>query len=494
MERYIKTLYIVSITAIVAFLCLQSYWLFSRYEYSVKEYENKMLPQISEVVDEYNIMRGVKPGKQGGGYRYVSNYNMDKITDDKGNTVRTIKVKARKYEPWRLLGYPSSQRLSEDEILKASQLALLEGAHVDSFTIIAEVDMSHPESVIWGAADAVSLDFNHPFSALTLDSLLRKNQIFSDISLIRTDSMLWKPTIKRSGLILNPQVSYTLPYSILENKCVVVSLEVPVRDIFGGMLWTLILAAVVSVLLIFCLICQFKIIFRLNRLDKMRNSFITTMIHELKRPVSTLKMCVSGLRNKKMVEDTEVREELLGNTKEALNLLSAYFSKMRDITFNDRNQIPLSCTKIGLHQLVDNTAKRVSASSGKVVEYENVVDAATELYADSSHLSNIFLNLFENALKYSGDSVTIRIDSQKKEDGSIAITIKDNGNGIAQSDLGKVFSRFYRGKASESDIPGMGLGLAYVRLLVEAHGGSISVESHTDGPDKGTCFTINLPQ
>lgn len=306
--------------------------------------------------------------------------------------------------------------------------------------------------------------------------------------------MLWKPTIKRSGLILNPQVSYTLPYSILENKCVVVSLEVPVRDIFGGMLWTLILAAVVSVLLIFCLICQFKIIFRLNRLDKMRNSFITTMIHELKRPVSTLKMCVSGLRNKKMVEDTEVREELLGNTKEALNLLSAYFSKMRDITFNDRNQIPLSCTKIGLHQLVDNTAKRVSASSGKVVEYENVVDAATELYADSSHLSNIFLNLFENALKYSGDSVTIRIDSQKKEDGSIAITIKDNGNGIAQSDLGKVFSRFYRGKASESDIPGMGLGLAYVRLLVEAHGGSISVESHTDGPDKGTCFTINLPQ
>lgn len=99
-------------------------------------------------------------------------------------------------------------------------------------------------------------------------------------------------------------------------------------------------------------------------------------------------------------------------------------------------------------------------------------------------------NLVENAVKYSGSSVEINADTTESNS-FIELHICDTGNGISPADLKHIFKRFYRGRASAGEQPGMGLGLAYVKLLVDAHGGRISVES-TDG--KGTCFTIKLPQ
>lgn len=110
--------------------------------------------------------------------------------------------------------------------------------------------------------------------------------------------------------------------------------------------------------------------------------------------------------------------------------------------------------------------------------------------ADRSHLCNILNNLVENAVKYSGQEVEI-IATAAINEGFVALTVSDNGYGIPTGDLKRIFRRFYRGKASEGEQPGMGLGLAYVKLLVEAHGGDISVES-SEG--KGSRFTIKLPQ
>lgn len=120
----------------------------------------------------------------------------------------------------------------------------------------------------------------------------------------------------------------------------------------------------------------------------------------------------------------------------------------------------------------------------------NNVPEDFEIYADRSHLMNVLTNLIENAIKYSGDEVTIEVDAWTVTDG-ILISVKDNGNGISGADKNRIFDRFYRGKASVADIPGMGLGLAYVRLLVGAHGGKITVESEEGD---GSTFNITLPQ
>lgn len=89
--------------------------------------------------------------------------------------------------------------------------------------------------------------------------------------------------------------------------------------------WTLVLATVLSIFLIMCLVWQIKTIAKLTRLDKMRNLFVTTMIHELKRPISTLKMYVSGIESDKLMADTDFRKEVAGETRMALDNLSAYF-------------------------------------------------------------------------------------------------------------------------------------------------------------------------
>ena len=128
--------------------------------------------------------------------------------------------------------------------------------------------------------------------------------------------------------------------------------------------------------------------------------------------------------------------------------------------------------------------------SNKKVNCINKVPEDIEISADRSHLMNVLTNLIENAIKYSGEEVKIEVGARAASDG-IHISVNDNGNGISSADKNRIFDRFYRGKASVTDIPGMGLGLAYVRLLVGAHGGEIIVES---AEGNGSTFNITLPQ
>ena len=126
----------------------------------------------------------------------------------------------------------------------------------------------------------------------------------------------------------------------------------------------------------------------------------------------------------------------------------------------------------------------------KIVIVKNEIDETVEISVDRSHLYNIMNNLVENAVKYSGASVEINA-AAAENGGCVELRISDTGNGISPGDLKHVFKRFYRGKAAGGEQPGMGLGLAYVKLLVDAHGADVSVESREG---KGTCFTIKFPQ
>ncbi|MDE7350530.1 MAG: HAMP domain-containing histidine kinase, partial [Muribaculaceae bacterium] len=212
--------------------------------------------------------------------------------------------------------------------------------------------------------------------------------------------------------------------------------------------------------------------------------------HELKRPISTLMMCVSGIENTHMMENPETKRELMRETRNALDNLSAYFSKLRDITFNNVEQIPLNIHSVNIHRLFSEVTSAIVIPADKSVVFVNDIDSALEVSADQTHLANILGNLVENAVKYSGRHVEIKAEASEFN-GIVHLRISDTGNGISSGDLRHIFKRFYRGKAAGGDQPGMGLGLAYVKLLVEAHGGDITVDSKEG---EGTCFTIKLPQ
>ncbi len=484
MEKRIKTLYIVTIAAIMAFLGMQMYWLYGRYEFSLREYEHHTEAVIADVIVEYNKERD----KKGTGDINTS-YSMSHGVDSAGNTSRKVTVSSS-FNGRKLLGIDEERNLTDEEKERLAEIVSDSLQRIEEKKLSIDASTAPSDGAAWAAMRNFELEVQSPFTIQGLDSLLKKENINAVLSLTTTDSLMWKSEMHGHKSFVNPHFQIISPYSELERKAVIIDCKIPTADIIREMGWTLVLAFVLSILLILCLIWQIKTIIRLSRLDNMRNSFITTMIHELKRPISTLKMCVSGLDNKQMVDDPEIRKELLSETRTALDNLSAYFSKLRDITFNNEEQIPLNIQSVNLHDLFDTVAAATIRPSGKDVVVHNEIASDIVVSADRSHFYNILNNLVENAVKYSGDSVEIKA-SANADKGEVVLSISDNGNGIPSDDLKHIFQRFFRGKASVGEQPGMGLGLAYVKLLVEAHGGDISAES-TLG--QGTCFTIKLPQ
>lgn len=484
MEKRIKTLYIVTIAAIMAFLGMQMYWLYGRYEFSLREYEHHTEAVIADVIVEYNKERD----KKGTGDINTS-YSMSHGVDSAGNTSRKVTVSSS-FNGRKLLGIDEERNLTDEEKKRLAEIVSDSLQRIEEKKLSIDASTAPSDGAAWAAMRNFELEVQSPFTIQGLDSLLKKENINAVLSLTTTDSIMWKSAMYGHKSFVYPHFQIISPYSELERKAVIIDCKIPTADIVREMGWTLVLAFVLSILLILCLIWQIKTIIRLSRLDNMRNSFITTMIHELKRPISTLKMCVSGLDNKQMVDDPEIRKELLSETRTALDNLSAYFSKLRDITFNNVEQIPLNIQSVNLHDLFDTVAAATIRPSGKDVVVHNEIASDIVVSADRSHFYNILNNLVENAVKYSGDSVEIKA-SANADKGEVVLSISDNGNGIPSGDLKHIFQRFFRGKASVGEQPGMGLGLAYVKLLVEAHGGEISAES-TLG--QGTCFTIKLPQ
>lgn len=490
MEKKIKILYILSIIAILAFLGMQAYWLYSRYEFSIREYEDKTGVTIEKALDEYSRLRSAMLVSPYNMTTVQSAYNLNTDIDSTGRQTRKVTVTSHKFNARHMLGIQEDRDLTLDEKVRLAEMV------ADSMNIITtkesalDVSAAPSDAAAWTAMKNFEFEFQHPFTVEGIDSLLRKENIDADITLAVTDTMMWRPQSMRHVSVFVPRFKYISPYSELECKAVVIDCKIPASAVVKEMGGTLIVACVLSLFLIACLVWQILTIVKLTRLDKMRSMFVTTMIHELKRPISTLKMCVSGIENDRMMADATAKAELMSSTRTALDNLSAYFSKLRDITFNNVEQIPLNITRFNLWQLVDDVLSSIPVPPFKDVRFENGVDRSLEVSADRTHVFNILNNLVENAIKYSGPQVVVAV-SAVAEEGRVAICVADDGNGIEASEHRHIFTRFYRGRASSSDVPGMGLGLAYVELLAGAHGGSVQVEST---PGEGSEFTVNLPQ
>lgn len=495
MERRIKILYIITIVAISAFLGMQVYWLKGRYEYAVQEYETVLVRRILSCVENYNLDRKKKvnwsrstSNSRGEVFTFPS-YRLWEEMVDSGKVHRKVGIYTFRVNLTAISGVDIAGR-SQQEL---RQLALAVAAEdmrnaVDS--LIFDASGAADENEAWGAARNVNLERSHPFDPRQLEAALKKEGVDAEVTVRKSGTMVWTGSEKRDVSLLHPSVTVSEPISQLEGKVVTVNCAISPLQVMPQLWMVLLVSLVVFILLVICLLWQLVTVRRLNRLDRMRDSFISTMIHELKRPVSTLKMCVSCLENDRMSADREMREEVLAETRGALDNLSAYFSKLRDITYNKSEQIPLNIQQIPLREFIDSIINATECSADKDVTLENIVDEGVEVTADRTHLHNILSNLVENAVKYSGKQVSITF-AASENDNFTEIVVADSGNGIAERDLHHIFNRFYRGDAAYSGLPGMGLGLAYVKLLVEAHGGKVQVESSVG---VGSRFIIRLPK
>ena len=493
MERRFKFIYGLTICAIVAYIIVQGYWLYSRYQLSLEEYKSELYNTIIACAEEDIATRKTLPYPP----RFYGN-RLRKTSEIKGNDA----VETWRYEVFALdtLQYVPKGTDAHTYLLDyiaglhdSIPAELPKGLEYFVFTCDSKGHEDMGTSQLVEALNRFTVDHQHPFQKELLDSILRSRGIVAQsITTTKADTMVWQPSMQTDGSIWQPVMKVSYPYDIFEGQQVVVTTAISVSPVIRRMAYTLLITVLLSLFLIFCLVYQILTIRKQRHIETIRQEFLHTRIHELKRPISTLKMCVSFMGNERMMQDVESKQKILSSSYNELDNLTSYFSKLRDITFSDSAEIPLVKSRFSLRSLIEECIGKQNIPSGKEVRMEIVAEDDLEIRADRMHLANIVCNLLENAIKYSREAVTIRIDYRMREDGMVQITVADNGIGIAKADQRYVFDKFYRSEsAKDKAIPGIGLGLSYVKLLVEAHGGSISLDS-TEG--EGTTFTIVIPQ
>lgn len=479
MERRIKFIHGLTICVIIVFALSQVYWLLSRYRLALQEREDVLFAAIVAVVEQdVQARRTIMPKSPEEKVRreYYTQKYMESMPDSTLKLNLTIVFGGSGFK----MNLDSFNSIRPDS--------------AQAFHFELKTDSPIPDAQTDRAIELFKVNHNCPFAVEGLDSLLRQQSIVAQQIEVDSllDSLQWEPALKRHTSLLRPRIIVTYPFDILQRQVVRVETDIALSPLFQSMIYTLAASLLLSFFLIFCLVYQILTIRKQRHIEAIRQEFLHTMIHELKRPISTLKMCVSFMGNERMMQDGESKQRILASSHNELDNLTSYFSKLRDITFNDSTEIPLVKSCFALRGLMEECISKQNIPSDKEVRMDIVAEDDLEIRADRMHLANIICNLLENAIKYSREAVTIRIDYRMREDGMMQISVADNGIGIAKADQRYVFDKFYRSEsAKDKAIPGIGLGLSYVKLLVEAHGGSISFDS-TEG--EGSTFTIIIPQ
>lgn len=234
------------------------------------------------------------------------------------------------------------------------------------------------------------------------------------------------------------------------------------------------------------------VILKQKRLSEVQKDFINNMTHEFKTPISTIAVSTEVLKQPGIASQPD---RLLNYTtiieKENLRL-KQHVERVLQMAQLDKEDHGYKKEPVDVHQLLDdaisNTLITMNENSGNILSFKEAM--RSRITGDRLHLTNVFNNLIENALKYCKGCAEISIRTQNHERG-ITVEVSDNGIGIAPENQKRIFQKFYRVPTGNiHDVKGFGLGLSYVKTVIEGHGGSVTVKSEFG---KGSTFRIQLP-
>ncbi|HEX9510880.1 MAG TPA: HAMP domain-containing sensor histidine kinase [Puia sp.] len=231
---------------------------------------------------------------------------------------------------------------------------------------------------------------------------------------------------------------------------------------------------------------------RQKKLSEIKNDFINNMTHEFKTPLATISLAVDAMRNEKVVQDRQKSEYFSGIIKEENKRMNKQVETILQASLLDRREQQLNLRPIHAHTIIQEAMENFQLQlEGKGGRAELQLNAKNDLMeADEVHFTNLISNLIDNAVKYSKDQLLIRITTHSTAK-SLVVRIEDNGIGMSKETQRRIFEKFYRAHTGNlHNVKGFGLGLSYVKTIVEAHHGKIKVESLTG---KGTTFTLEFP-
>lgn len=333
-------------------------------------------------------------------------------------------------------------------------------------------------------------DNKRPMQLSKLDSIFRGKLSRHDIRdnycilVYDRDTMPVQNIGNLSSKATNNLTTKLFPIGTKGLQYVQVKADILLSDFLRQMLWILFVSVFMIAVVIGCVIYLMIVIQKKDRLFKQRETTVNGTAHDLKSPLNSIITMLNWIQKK--IEDSVIKqliENSLSQTRHLISDIDALLVTAR----KDRQKLTLQKQNVDLRTLVDNAQKRISVQYS-FKKYTFLLTSYPEnilLHVDPMYLENVIRNLIENSLKYSDEGVEIQING-KIEGKYTVITVSDNGWGIDKKYHKKIFSQFYQvPRANEQIRQGYGVGLSYVKFIVESHGGHIRVNS---APGRGSIF------
>lgn len=265
------------------------------------------------------------------------------------------------------------------------------------------------------------------------------------------------------------------------------------RDfLFASLGYLAISSLLLALIILFSFAITVFIMFRQKRLSEIRSDFISNMTHELKTPISTISLASQMLGDKSIPVEVKNTGQISKIITEECRRLGSLVEKVLQTSVFDKGKLKLNFDMENMHEIitgvVDNFSLQIKSRNGRLSVGLNAENFMVK--ADHVHITNVMSNLLDNAIKYCDKNPDIGIYTQNKLK-YVVITVKDNGIGISRNDQKKIFEKFYRVPTGNiHTVKGFGLGLSYVKMVVEEHNGFVEVESELH---QGSAFKIYLP-
>ena len=336
---------------------------------------------------------------------------------------------------------------------------------------------------------------------IKLDSLLKKELVNYNITTPfvygiiekKTGQFLYKSTNNLDEELINTPYKTGLSFAI-NGKASELSVFFPDKHEFlmsEMIIWIILLTIFLLVILLLFTI-TLVLLYRQKRYSEMKTDFLNNMTHEFKTPIATISLASEMLIKPSVQQSPEKTERYTKIIFDENARLKNQVDQVLQISILNKREVKLKKRDLNAHDLIENCTRNASIHAkqrgGTILS--NLQANKFNIYADRIHFSNIISNLLDNAIKYCLDAPRIIVSTKNVED-YIRIAVEDNGFGISQENQKHVFRRFFRVPTGNvHNVKGFGLGLYYVKSMVETHDGHVEIKSELN---KGTRVEIFFP-
>lgn len=265
-----------------------------------------------------------------------------------------------------------------------------------------------------------------------------------------------------------------------------------VTAIWGSVIRNLVGSILFTGVILFCFAYTIMIVFRQKKVSEMKNDFINNMTHEFKTPIATISLAADSISNPQVSGDTTKVRRFADIIRQENRRMNNQVEKVLQMALIEKQDFQINWSPVNIHEIIqtaiDNFGIQVERRDGKLTSALNAERPLIE--GDPTHIASMINNLLDNANKYSPDTLDIHISTRNTAHG-LEVAIRDHGQGMTKEDKKLIFEKFYRVSTGNlHDVKGFGLGLSYVKAMMDAHRGRVDVESE---PGKGSTFTLFFP-